>query len=93
VARSQYRGTVKRRAFVFESAAAGHAGQELFHGADPEQPAGMVINAASFDGRHAVLAEVKLAALAEGSLHLGTSAGARLTALAMPYQVPMEAAA
>ena len=62
VARSQYRGTVKRRAFVFESPAAAAPAQEIFRSADREQPAGMVANAASWQGRHLLLAEVKLAA-------------------------------
>jgi folate-binding protein YgfZ len=93
VARSQYRGTLKRRAFVFDSAAAGSPGQELFHSADPAQPAGMVANAASWDGRHRVLAEVKLAALGGGTLHLGAADGPVLHRVDMPYAVPLDAAA
>jgi tRNA-modifying protein YgfZ len=93
VARSQYRGTVKRRAFVFASDAAAAPGEELFHSAEREQPAGMVANAATLDGRHLVLAEVKLAALEGGSLHLGAADGPLLTRAAMPYDVPLEAAA
>jgi tRNA-modifying protein YgfZ len=93
VARSQYRGTLKRRAFVFDAAAAAAPGQELFHSADREQPAGMVVNAATWQGRHRLLAEVKLAALGVGTLHLGSADGARLTRADMPYAVPLEAAA
>ncbi|MES2957838.1 MAG: folate-binding protein [Pseudomonadota bacterium] len=94
VARSQYRGTTKRRAFVFDAEGAAVAGQEVFHSADPEQPAGMVINAASLTGAHRALVEVKLAALAAGSLHLGTASGPRLQRLAeQPYAVPLEVAA
>jgi tRNA-modifying protein YgfZ len=93
VARSQYRGTLKRRAFVFDAPAAASPGQELFHSADPEQPAGMVVNAASWQGRHRLLAEVKLAALVEGSLHLGDAAGPTLARVDMPYAVPLDAAA
>jgi folate-binding protein YgfZ len=93
VARSQYRGTLKRRAFVFDVAAAATPGQELFHTADAQQPAGMIVNAASWQGRHRVLAEVKLSALAEGSLHLGDAAGPALTRVEMPYAVPLDAAA
>jgi folate-binding protein YgfZ len=90
VARSQYRGTLKRRAFVFSSTAAAAPGQELFASTDANQPAGMVVNAASFNGRFLVLAEVKLASLERGSLHLGSAEGPVLTALAMPYRVPHE---
>jgi tRNA-modifying protein YgfZ len=46
VARSQYRGVIKRRLFLFHSAQAMQAGQAVFHSDDPEQPAGMVVNAA-----------------------------------------------
>jgi folate-binding protein YgfZ len=93
VARSQYRGTVKRRAFVFESLTAAAPAQEIFHSADREQPAGMVANAASWQGRHLLLAEVKLAALDGGALHLGSADGPLLTRADMPYAVPLEAAA
>ncbi len=93
VARSHYRGAVKRRAFVFESAAAASPAQEIFHSADREQPAGMVANAASWQGRHLLLAEVKLAALDGGTLHLGAADGPLLTRAEMPYAVPLEAAA
>jgi tRNA-modifying protein YgfZ len=93
VARSQYRGTVKRRAFVFESPAAAAPAQEIFHSAEREQPAGMVANAASWRGRHLLLAEVKIAALDDGTLHLGAADGPQLTRADMPYAVPLEAAA
>jgi tRNA-modifying protein YgfZ len=47
VARSQFRGTLKRRAFVVSSASALHAGQEVFDGRDTTQPCGTVACAAS----------------------------------------------
>lgn len=93
VARSQYRGTLKRRAFVFESPVAAAPAQEIFHSADGEQPAGMVANAASWQGRHLLLAEVKIAALEGGTLHLGAADGPQLTRADMPYAVPLEATA
>jgi tRNA-modifying protein YgfZ len=93
VARSQYRGTVKRRAFVFACDAAALPGQEVFHNAEPEQPAGMVVNAASFAGSHLALVEVKLAALDTGTLHLGAAAGPQLQRTLQPYDVTLEAAA
>ncbi len=89
VARSQYRGTLKRRAQLFAvtaAAAAAQAGQEIFHSADPDQPAGMVALA----GADIVLAEVKLTALDSGSLHLGSAQGPALERLPMPYDVPRE---
>ena len=92
VARSQYRGTLKRRSFLFSAAAPAHPGQEVFHSADAAQPAGMVVNAASLDGRHAALVELKLGALDGGSLHLGAADGARLEREELPYALPLEAA-
>jgi len=92
VARSQYRGTLKRRAQLFDSAAPLAAGQEVFHSADPGQPAGLVVLAApSPEGGHSALVEVKLAALEGGSLHLGSADGAMLTAVPLPYALPADA--
>ena len=101
VARSQYRGTTKRRAFVLWSTQAAEPGAELFSSTDPGQPAGMVINAAAAPAGslgHAVLAELKLDArdaVASGaaSLHLGQADGPALTLAPQPYAVPREAEA
>ena len=91
VARSQYRGTIKRRMFLFAAGAAAHAGQEVFHSADPAQPAGMVVNAAPLPGAASTaLVEVKLAALDAGSLHLGAADGPELRRLDLPYGLPSE---
>lgn len=92
VARSQYRGTVKRRTFLFSvdgaTEGAPQIGQELFHSADPGQPAGLVAAAAQRDGRGLLLAEVKLAALeGDGTLHLGAADGPALTPQPLPYTV------
>lgn len=88
VARSQYRGTLKRRLQVFETDAAATVGQEIFHSGDPEQPAGVVAGSGSRDGRTLVAAEIKLAALEGGSLHLGSAGGATLQPRALPYDIP-----
>ena len=94
VARSQYRGTIKRRMFLFESDDPAQAGQEVFHSAEPAQPAGMVVNAAPnpHSTGSSLLVEVKLAALRVGSLHLGSAEGASLRRAPMPYDVPFESA-
>lgn len=94
VARSQYRGTIKRRMFLFDCGAIASAGQEVFHSADPDQPAGMVANAAPCpDGTgSSALVEVKLAALQDGSLHLGSPQGPALRRMDLPYDVVLEAA-
>ncbi|CAN5903453.1 folate-binding protein YgfZ [soil metagenome] len=105
VARSQYRGTIKRRMFLFEidgvangNSDAGHApaaGQEVFHSSDAEQPAGMVVNAAPRPGAagFGALVEVKSALLDSGSLHLGAAGGALLRRTELPYTLPAEVTA
>ena len=98
VARSQYRGTIKRRMFLFDvDVDAGVAiapGTEIFDARDPGQPAGMVVNAAPNPARgFSSLAEVKLAFVVDGTqqLRLGSANGPALTLLALPYAVPREA--
>lgn len=92
VARSQYRGTLKRRGHVVHSPVALAPGQEIFHSADPGQPAGLVVLAGSHAGAHAALVEVKLAALEGGTLHAVSAGGPLLTMAALPYPIPAEAA-
>jgi folate-binding Fe-S cluster repair protein YgfZ len=94
VARSQYRGTIKRRMFLFDTDGAAQAGDEVFWSGDPEQPAGLVVNAARGpDATTSALVEVKLAALDGGSLHLSRVGGALLRRVALPYPVPVSEAA
>jgi folate-binding protein YgfZ len=91
VARMQYRGTLKRRTFLFQTEAGSGIevlpGQEIFHSEDPGQPAGLVANTAFKDGRALLLAETKIAALASGSLHLGSAEGPLLSPIALPYEL------
>lgn len=95
VARSQYRATAKRRMFLFEAPSAAQAGVEVFHSADPGQPAGLVVNSAPLPpgGGEVLLAEVKLAALGSGELRLGSAEGPLLARRPLPYDVPIEAPA
>jgi len=92
VARSQYRGTLKRRAYVLNSAEPLQPGQEVFLAGEAEQPAGMVALAGSWGERHAALVELKIAALDAGTLHAGSAAGPMLTMGELPYAIPTEAA-
>ena len=86
VARSQYRGTLKRRAFVLQGGQALLPGQEVYSSLDPGQPAGMVALAGtSSHGEHAALAELKMAALDGGSLHAGAADGPALLPGNLPY--------
>jgi tRNA-modifying protein YgfZ len=86
VARSQYRGTIKRRTYLVDSAVALASGSEVFHSEDPGQPAGMVVLGASLDDdRHAALVELKMAAWQTGTLHASRADGPRLSPAALPY--------
>ncbi|WP_321791085.1 folate-binding protein [Caballeronia sp. J97] len=92
VARSQYRGTIKRRtalAHVDDDAA---PGAELFHSDDPGQPCGLVVNVAPAENGGAdCLVEIKLAALENGSVHIGSAAGPALAFVPLPYAFPVDA--
>ena len=92
VARSQFRGTIKRRAYLFEIDGPVSVGQEVFHSSDAAQPAGLVVNVArnpNGDGFSA-LVEVKMATLESGSLHVGLTEGAALKLQALPYAMTLE---
>jgi len=98
VARSQYRGTIKRRAVLVHSDAALLPGQELFAESDPSQPAGLVIQSAAIpsnDGSapgtaHSALVEIKLAAW-QTPVHAGAADGPMLRWADLPYALPQEA--
>jgi len=97
VARSQYRGTLKRRMVLAEGATAATAGAEVFAAADPDQPAGQIVLSASLphpEGgvRHAVLIEVKRALAEAGELHLGAADGPVVRLRALPYEIPADSA-
>ncbi|MCC6070777.1 YgfZ/GcvT domain-containing protein [Massilia sp. GCM10020059] len=87
VARSQYLGKLKRRtALATIDSPDAAAGDEVFDVADPDQPCGMIVNAAA-NGAGGVdaLVELKLAALEQGDIRLGSAAGAPLRFKPMPY--------
>ena len=100
VARSQFRGTIKRRAYLFETDGPIAVGQEVFHSSDAAQPAGMVVNVACNPGgsSFSALVEVKTAALESGSLHTGVvegdaeggTTGSTLNLCALPYAMSLE---
>jgi len=84
VARSHYRGTVKRRAAYGRLAGATQApapGTDIYDATQPQEPCGRVIEATSQD----VLFEVTLAALAAGELRVGAADGAHIAVAPLPY--------
>jgi folate-binding protein YgfZ len=88
VARSQFRGTLKRRAFLVHSEAPLNAGQELFSPSDATQPAGVVVqSAAAPPGGWDAIVSVAVRAVTDGSLHLGTADGPILQVLPLPYPI------
>ena len=94
VARSQYRGAIKRRlqlahlSGVDFNEAQALPGIELFHSNDPTQPAGMVVlscNSQSVPQRIDLQIECKLEALEGGNIHLGNADGPVLQIDLLPY--------
>lgn len=86
VARSQFRGTLKRRAYPVQGDAPMAAGQEVFHDSDPSQPCGTVVAAAASPaGGWRAMVSMQTSAAEGGALHLGAAGGPRLTLLPLPY--------
>jgi hypothetical protein len=86
VARSQFRGTLKRRAFVVHADSVMSAGDEVFAGDDGSQPAALVVQAAPAPmGGFDAIVSAQLSAVERGSLHHGSSTGQPLQILPLPY--------
>ncbi len=86
VARSQFRGTLKRRMARVFCTEALHAGQEVFSPTDPEQACAMVVqSAARPDGSgFDALVSGTLESVASG-WHAGSAQGTKLEPLPLPY--------
>ena len=86
VARSQFRGTLKRRAYPVQGDAPMAVGQEVFHVSDPSQPCGTVAAAAASPvGGWNALVSMQTSVTEGGSLHLGSADGPVLALLPLPY--------
>lgn len=86
VARSQFRGTLKRRAYVTHSAAVMEAGDEVFALGDSSQPCGLVAQSAiSPNGGFDAIISMQTNAAQEGELRLGRADGATIELLPLPY--------
>lgn len=92
VARSHYRGTVKRRMAygivtgLGESGADTLPGIDIYNSAKPDAPCGRIVNAASCGTMH-VLMEVQLSDLPEADFRLGKADGPAIELQPLPYQV------
>lgn len=88
VARAQFRGAIKRRGVLLRAAAGPvTVGQEVFHPADPQQPAGLVADAAPHPrlGTWHALASVQTSALDGQPLHVGGPEGVVAHVEPLPY--------
>ncbi|MFZ5580922.1 MAG: YgfZ/GcvT domain-containing protein [Pseudomonadota bacterium] len=94
VARMHYLGKPNRRMALLSAREADRAmpGQPVF-GADPETPIGEVVRAAPHpDGGIVLLTVLRLVALTEGPLRLGTPDGPAASRLPLPYALEDDAA-
>ncbi|VVD64458.1 CAF17-like 4Fe-4S cluster assembly/insertion protein YgfZ [Pandoraea anhela] len=89
VARSQYRGTIKRRLHLAHlDGVQPQAGQELVETSDPDQPCGMVVQASPApNGGFDLLVELKLAAREANDVRLGAADGPALVFAELPYEI------
>jgi len=86
VARSQFRGTLKRRGYVVHGPASMQAGQEVFHESDPSQPCGSVAEAAPApSGGWDAIVSMQTSAADGGRLTVGAADGPVLERLPLPY--------
>lgn len=97
VARSHYRGTIRRRSALFSiatdtiDASLLAPGNDLYGTDQENQPIGRIVNSANLNGRSYVLAEVLLDEWsAEQSYHLQQSNGPQLQREALPYDITQQ---
>jgi folate-binding protein YgfZ len=86
VARSQFRGTLKRRAFILTCSQAMSAGYLIFSSLDQEQECGLIVQAAKdTNGLWWAIGSMQIQAANEGQLTLASPTGAALTLHPLPY--------
>ena len=89
VARSQFRGLLKRRAYLVHADAPLQSGQEVFHFSDPEQPCGLVATAAPSPagGFDAIISMQTNADTTPSHLSVGSITGPALIRRPLPYDL------
>ena len=87
VARSQFRGTLKRRAYIVRGDAPIEEGQAVFSAQDAEQDCGVVVQAAAEPAGAGwiAIAALQVSAAQEAALTLCGPDGPKLTLLPLPY--------
>ena len=85
VARSQFRGTLKRRAYIAHADAPMAVGAEIFAASDLEQPCGTVVQVAPApDGGVDAIVSLQIAAT-QDAMQVGAAGGTPITLGALPY--------
>ncbi|MBS7807505.1 folate-binding protein YgfZ [Variovorax sp. PCZ-1] len=88
VARSQFRGTLKRRAYIATSASELQAGQEVFDSREPDQPCGQIAQAAVHPaGGYIAIVSMQISAHDGPALHASSASGALLQLHTLPYEL------
>ena len=86
VARSQFRGTLKRRAFILTCSQAMAAGDLIFSSLDQEQECGLIVQGAEdANGLWWAIGSMQIQAANEGQLTMASPTGAALTLHPLPY--------
>ena len=86
VARSQFRGTLKRRAYLAHADASMKAGDEIFLTGDDSQPCGTVAQAAQSPlGGFDAIVSLQISAVETGGMRLGAGSGPVLAVAPAPY--------
>lgn len=87
VARSQFRGTLKRRTYLVHAPAPITVGSEVFATSDTEQPCGVVVQTAEApDGGMDALVSLQIASAGE-SLRVGGIEGVPFVLNTLPYSL------
>jgi len=86
VARSQFRGTIKRRAYLAHADASLVAGHELFHESDPSQPCGLIAQSAGApNGGWDAIVSIQTNVVEAGIVTAGSAQGPAVRIAPAPY--------
>jgi tRNA-modifying protein YgfZ len=88
VARSQFRGVLKRRAYIVTASEPLTAGQDVFDSREPDQPCGQIAQAAAHPaGGFIAIVSMQISAQDSPALYAGLSGGALLQLHNLPYEL------
>lgn len=92
VARSHYRGTLKRRMAIGIANNATDPetwlpGKDVFDAQAPNEPCGQIVNSAACDGKVYILFETKLSSLEHNQLSIGSLEGPKVELIEIPYSL------